>query len=221
MRSFKALIFDMDGLVLDSEATYRAAWQLACEQMGYRLPEVFWLGLSGQPGDIVLQQLSKVCGGDFNISKFQQLSAESWCLQVQQQGIPVKKGFFSLLQYLRQQGLPFGLATNSHRREAENCLALAGLDQVFSILIARDQVSQPKPAPDLFLQAAAQLGVAAVDCLVLEDSAVGIAAAVAAKMPCVYIPSCLPADDSAARQALAVLADLGQVAGVLRRCGTE
>ena len=209
---FKAIIFDMDGLVLDSETGYFAAWQQAADVMGFSLNDQFCNSLSGAHGPVISQKLTAHFGADFDIQRFYALSSQCWRKQVQQQGIPVKTGFFILLQRILEMKLPFCLATNSRRQDAEQCLSYAGLAGVFSCIIARDDVKTPKPAPDVFLKAADELGFASNDCLVLEDSPVGVAAAIAAKCPCIFVPSCLPADKQAMRQANRVLADLRQVA---------
>jgi beta-phosphoglucomutase-like phosphatase (HAD superfamily) len=210
--NFKAIIFDMDGLVLDSETGYFAAWQQAASEMGYGLNDQFCDSLSGAPGALIRQRLIAHFGVDFDIQRFYALSNQAWQQQVRQHGIPVKTGFFLLMQKVGDLKLPFCLATNSRRQDAEQCLNFAGLTGVFSCIISRDDVKTPKPAADVFLKAADELGFASKDCLVLEDSPVGVAAAVAANCPCIFVPSCLPADEHAACQADRVLVNLIQVA---------
>lgn len=209
---FRAVIFDLDGLVLDSEAGYFAAWQLAARQMGYSLSPSFCQSLSGLHGPIISQHLTEHCGTDFDIDEFSRLSGQIWLEQVQCLGIPIKKGFEVLIDCLRRRGLPYGLATNSRRIDAEQCLARAGIGDVFSNIVCRDDAANPKPAADLFIMAAQRLGMNNADCLILEDSPTGVAAAVAAGSPCIYVPSCLPADPHASRQADLMLQDLAQVA---------
>lgn len=209
---FKAIIFDMDGLVLDSETGYFAAWQQAAGEMGCSLDDRFCASLSGAHGPVISQRLMAHFGADFDIQRFYALSSQYWQQQVQGQGIPVKSGFFVLLQRIRDLKLAFCLATNSRRQDAEICLSYAGLSEVFSCMITRDDVKTPKPAPDVFLKAADALGFASKDCLVLEDSPVGVAAAVAANCACIYVPSCLPVDEYAVRQADWMLKDLIEVA---------
>jgi HAD superfamily hydrolase (TIGR01509 family) len=209
---FKAIIFDMDGLVIDSEAGYVAAWRQTALAMGYQIDEDFALGLSGANAEQVKSYLLEKLGNDFDLARFSELSTDYWLGHVEQYGIAVKHGFFSLLELIQQQNLAFCLATNSRRLQALRCLKLAGLENVFSNVIARDDVMTGKPAPDLFLKAAEVLGHPIADCLVLEDSPIGIAAAVAAGARCFYLPSQVVIDPWASQQAMGVFDDLEQVA---------
>ncbi|MGY6278353.1 HAD family hydrolase [Methylomonas sp. MgM2] len=210
--NFSAVVFDMDGLVLDSESGYFIAWEQAATEMGYRLSADFCKSLSGQPGRVISQRLFESLGSGFDIEGFYRLSGRIWHDLVRRQGIPVKSGFYELLDCIRERALPYALATNSRRSDAEQCLNWAGLADVFPTMICRDHVSNPKPAPDIFVKSAESLGAERPDCLVLEDSPVGIAAAVAAGCPCIYVPSLLPADPRAASQADRVMQNLAEVA---------
>ena len=214
--TIKAIIFDLDGLVLDSETTYIAAWRQAASTMGYLLDEVFFKSLSGLHGTSVEQALLTACGSEFALGDFRRLSSQFWQAYVHQHGIPVKSGFHNLLKLIRERQLPYCLATNSRRQEAVSCLQLAGLEDVFAEIIARDDVRYGKPAPDIFIKAATRFALQTTDCLVLEDSPVGVAAAVAADCPCLYIPSTNPPDAEAVANAVAVLDDLDLAAEFLR-----
>ncbi|TCV83589.1 MULTISPECIES: HAD family hydrolase [Methylomonas] len=211
-RCWRAVIFDMDGLVLDSEPTYVRAWQAAIDELGFTMPAQFWTSLSGCSGKTVTQRLQEQCGVDFDLERFQQLSSVYWLAHVQQHGIAVKPGFFVLLDVLAQYGLPFCLATNSPLAAARQCLAWAGLTDIFPRIVAGDTVRAAKPAPDIFLRASAELAQPVQDCLVLEDSPIGIRAALAAGASCVFVPSLQPADAWAAEHADYLLDDLQQVA---------
>ncbi len=209
---FKAVICDMDGLVLDSEPTYVLAWQQAVAALGFAVEPGFWADLSGCSGKTVSASLLDCFGGGFDIRRFQQLSADYWAAYVQENGIAVKPGFFALMDVLAQRDLPYCLATNSPLSAAQQCLQWAGLSQAFSCIVAADMVTAAKPAPDIFLRAAVDLACPIQQCLVLEDSPVGIRAAVAAGAPCVFVPSFKPVDTWAAEHATYLLDDLQQVA---------
>lgn len=213
--AFSAVIFDMDGLVLDTEITYFIAWQQAAETMGYQFSDKFCFSLSGMHSQGVELALAEYCGKDFDLMQFGKLSAKYWREYTKKKGIPVKKGFFTLLSLLKRQKIPYCLATNSSKQNALECLALGQLSDVFSIIISKDDVLQGKPAPDIFLYAANCLKIPASQCLVIEDSATGIQAAVNAKTPSILVPSVLPADKVAVSQADYLVNDLDELAQII------
>ena len=212
---YSAVIFDMDGLVLDTESTYCRAWQRAALTMGVSLSDEFCASLSGLHFNAMESALVDYCGGTFNTKQFFSLSGKCWRESISQHGIAEKKGFSSVLYQLKNKGIPFCLATNSGRVNALECLELAGLKDVFPLIITRDEVVDGKPAPDIFLTAAEQLNQPIHQCLVLEDSATGIQAAMAAGAPCVFIPSTLPIERSTAILTDLVLMDLDELAQII------
>jgi HAD superfamily hydrolase (TIGR01509 family) len=212
---FSAIIFDLDGLVLDTEITYLTAWQQAAELMGYESSALTMPALSGLHYQAVTAFLVTQFGKNFDLTQFNQLSGECWRHHVQQHGIQKKSGFEELLSVIKQCNIPFCLATNSAELNARECLALADLGGVFSQLISRDDVQHGKPAPDIFLLAANRLQHPIQQCLVLEDSLVGIAAAQAAGAIPVLIPSTLPITASPITKNIAVFANLSQVTEIV------
>jgi HAD superfamily hydrolase (TIGR01509 family) len=212
---FDAVIFDMDGLVLDTESTYRLAWQQAAAAMGYDLSEPFCLSLSGLQYRAVEQKLLALCGADFNLNEFNQLSAGYWHQHVNANGIKVKKGFGSLLEHLIKEKIPYCLTTNSRALNAHECLELAGLKNVFTTVVTRDHVLQGKPEPDIFIKAAELLSVNISRCLVLEDSHAGIVGATRAGAFSVFIPSLWPVEQRTADLCDVMMHDLTQLAETL------
>lgn len=212
---FSAVIFDMDGLVLDTEITYSAAWQKAATEMGYKFSDEFCLSMSGLHYQTIEKKLIAFCGAGFDLKKFNKLSGSYWRQYVIQHGIPIKKGFVNLLDRLAGWDIPFCLATNSRQVNALECLKLAGLEGVFSIIVSRDDVSYAKPAPDIFLVAAEYLKTPIRQCLVLEDSLTGIKAAVSATAHTVFIPSLLPAEQQAIDLANHCFNDLDELSQII------
>ena len=210
--NFSAIIFDMDGLVLDTEKTYCIAWQQASAEMGNKFTEEFCLSMSGLHYQDVENKLLNACGAGFDLKVFSRLSGNYWHQYVNQQGIPVKKGFYSVLARLNTMEIPFCLATNSRLVNALECLKLAGLEDVFSTLITRDDVKNGKPAPDIFLFAAETLLTPISQCLVVEDSNTGIQAAAKADAISVFIPSVFPVDLTTVDLADYFLNDLDELA---------
>ena len=215
--NFKAFIFDLDGLVLDTEPTYFAAWQQAVVAMGYQLePEAFKL-VSGFNYKQVEAQLKTWLGQDFDALAFKRLGTEFWRKIVREQGIAIKPGAVELLDYAEQKGIPICLATNSWGVYARHCLAIAGLEDRFPLIISGDEVTNVKPAPEIFLKAADLMQLAIHECVVFEDSHTGITAASASGAFSVFVPSTFPVNPQAVELANCVLDDLSQVFETLPR----
>lgn len=205
---FAAIIFDMDGLVLDTESTYCIAWKQAAEKMGDSLTDIFCKSLSGLQKNEVESRLLAHCGADFDMDRFNELSGQLWLEHVHIHGINTRPGFTEFHEFISRHQIRYCLATNSHSRNAHQCLELAGIKNTFSHIITGDNVENCKPAPDIFFTAAKHLRVPIEWCLILEDSAPGIEAAVAAGAFSVFIPSTEPIDNKAAKQCDWLMTDL-------------
>lgn len=200
---FKAVIFDMDGLVLDTEPTYFKAWQQAADKLGYHLSDSFCITLSGLPFSQIEVKLTQYFDSSFPFNIFYSLSSDIWRTNVEREGIAVKKGVFDILNVLLEHQIPYCMATNSSEVNARECLQYAAIEEWFTRLICREHVDTPKPAPDLFLQAASVLQLPIEDCIVIEDSLTGILAARSANAFSVLVPS--TPDKDGKMQALAGL----------------
>jgi len=216
LSDFSAVIFDMDGLVLDTETTYCVAWQQAAKTMGYALSESFCRSLSGLHYKDIELKLMASRGADFNLQAFNYLSGIFWREHVYAHGINIKHGFTELLEYIVQQQIPYCLATNSRAVNAYECLELAGIKAVFSTIITRDDVQHGKPAPDIFLKAAELLQAPIHQCLVLEDSHAGIVAASSAGAFSVFVPSTEPVDPLTVELCDVMMIDLANTLMALR-----
>ncbi|TSA01112.1 MAG: HAD family phosphatase [Methylococcus sp.] len=176
-----AVIFDMDGLVIDSERTYVTAWRHAARDVGVVMEDAFFEGLFGCQREDVTRLIAERLGASpFDPERFFMAAKDHWFKAIEAQGIQRMPGIEALLEVLQRRGLPYALATNSEARYADICLRHAGLLEAFPVRVTRDQVAAGKPAPDLFLEAAMRLGVSASVALVLEDSDTGLLAARAA-----------------------------------------
>ncbi|MDP2430003.1 MAG: HAD family phosphatase [Methylobacter sp.] len=215
LADFSAVIFDMDGLVLDTESTYCIAWQQAASAMGYDFSDDFCLSLSGLHYQDIELKLLDACGGEFDLQTFNRLSGECWRDYVKCNGIKIKHGFTGLLDLLVRQNMPYCLATNSRTVNALECLELAGINGVFSVIVTRDHVQHGKPEPDVFLHAATLLQVDIKRCLVLEDSHAGIVAAARAGAVSVFIPSTAQVDPLAVELCDLMVGDLAQLTDVI------
>ncbi len=216
---FNAVIFDMDGLVLDTEPTYFAAWQQAADELGYYLSTSFCITLSGLPFSQIEKKLAQYFVASFPFKDFYRLSSSIWRINVARDGIEVKKGVFDILSVLRQCQIPYCLATNSSEFNVRECLQYAAIDDLFATLICRDHVVQAKPAPDLFLQAAKILQQPIENCIVIEDSLTGLLAAKNAQAFSVLVPSIPDTDGKMRVLADLYVSDLSELAVLMKEWG--
>ena len=188
-----AVIFDMDGLMLDSERAINACMAQAARELGHELPDTLWLEMIGG-GDGLCRRL---VSGHIGEAAADALLARSEALYdvVADAGIDHRPGIVELLEWLVARGIPRAVATSTRRPLAMRKLAAAGLLPYFDAVSTSSDVARPKPSPDVYLLAARTLGVEPVRCVVLEDSPTGVRAALAAGMTPIQVPDLLEPDD--------------------------
>ena len=183
----QGVIFDMDGLLLDSERLYFDAYRRTRQALDLPEDDALFLqmvGTNNRHGRTILQD---GLNGDVALTTFEAHWAET-CATAIADGIPVKQGVQELLTALAAQNTAFAIATSSNTQKAWKHLAEAKLDHHFETLIGGDQVENSKPAPDIYLRACAALDLAPQTCAAFEDSENGVRAAHAAGLITVQIP---------------------------------
>ena len=179
-KSVAAVVLDMDGLMLDTEAIYKPAWQSAAAEFGYDLDDTFYLTLVGRDTADGEGALLQRFGGDFPVAEFRARWSQLWKTHVQVSGIPVKPGLPELLSFLDRCQVPAAVATSSDQEYASLSLRSAGLEKRFNHVITGDQVLRGKPAPDVYETVLERCHVSPDRALVVEDSETGVRAALAA-----------------------------------------
>jgi HAD superfamily hydrolase (TIGR01509 family) len=212
----EAVLFDMDGLLLDTEALYIEAIQVAARRLGYPdMPLDLCHSTAGVTGPVRNSMIAAHYGEGFSIDAFRGHFSVH-VRHLTQAGIPLKPGVVELLDFLSGRGLPLAVATSARRPTAENHLGKAGLLGRFSALATRDDVGRTKPHPDVYLEAARRLDVAPEHCIAFEDSNVGLEAAHAAGTMAFMVPDLVqPLPESRAR-CLQVVPDLHAALRLLR-----
>jgi HAD superfamily hydrolase (TIGR01509 family) len=210
----RAVLFDMDGLLLDSERAMQACLEAAAHALGETIEAGFWLGMVGKDDVSCRAAVAERIGrqrGEALLTLGKQRYAE-----LAARGIAHRPGVLALLQWLRAHGIARAVGTSTARPLALCKLQAAGLLEYFTVIATSSDVQHAKPAPDIYLLAAAQLGVAAADCLVLEDSVVGVRAALAAGIRVIQIPDLLPADAEVRALGHRIMASLTEVQQLLQ-----
>ncbi|GHD63571.1 HAD family hydrolase [Jeongeupia chitinilytica] len=183
----RGAIFDMDGLLLDTERIACRAWQHAADELGVSIDESVVLGMVGMHSSKVETYLTGELGPDFPVNAIRDTTHRHY-LKLTEAPIPLKSGVHALFDWFRDRGIPIAVATSTRRSIAEHHLKAAGLWDYLSASRCGDEIVHPKPAPDIYLAAASALGVAAGDCFAFEDSNFGVKAAHSAGCRVAMIP---------------------------------
>jgi HAD superfamily hydrolase (TIGR01509 family) len=203
---FTAAIFDMDGLLLDSERVIMQAWMASAQEERLVLSESDFLLVVGCGADETSARLSSLLGGR---GSFQLVGERARAKLAARPGVvfPLKPGALQLLALLRQRGVPCAVASSTHVGEVRCRLAKVGVLDYFQVVTGGDEVSRSKPDPDVYLLAADRLGVPPVRCLAFEDSDHGARAAHQAGLRVVVVPDLKAFDSDPAYMLLSSLED--------------
>ncbi|WP_341366282.1 HAD family phosphatase [Yoonia sp. BS5-3] len=189
----KAVIFDMDGLLLDTEQVYLQGYRNARTAMDLSPYDAGFLELIGLPNHAGRPFLEAHLGPATDAFEAQWDQEIRKLMQAQ---IPAKPRVRDVIEALQDRQIPYAIATSTYTQKAHNHLARAGLDDLFPLIIGGDQVVNGKPAPDIYLKAAATLCIAPGNCAAFEDSENGVRAAVAAGMQTVQVPDIKPPSEA-------------------------
>ena len=188
MNNFEAIIFDMDGLLLDSERIWLIAFQEACQEFNLGDRTDLFIQCIGSNSEATKNILRNGLGDKVDYVKFWSVCRANYHAETKNKPISVKDGAIDLLKYIKALQLPLAVATSTHTEFAIKKLENAGIREYFNEIIGGEQVSNSKPLPDIYLKAANTLQVKAKNCLALEDSENGVKSALAAGLTVIQIP---------------------------------
>ena len=212
----KAIIFDMDVLMIDSERVTFECYQERLKDMNLTMDEEFYKTLLGKPIKGIYQRFYDVYGNDFPIQNVIQDVHQLMAERFETEGVPVKKGLVELLHYLKDNNYKTIVATSSNRDRVDKILAQAKITEFFDDSICGDEVTKGKPNPEVFLKSCQKLGVNVDEAIVLEDSEAGIQASYDANIKVICIPDMKYPEKQYEEKTFKILKDLTEVTVYLK-----
>ncbi|WP_239078321.1 MULTISPECIES: HAD family hydrolase [Deefgea] len=209
-----AAIFDMDGLLIDSERMSLACWHDAALELGHTISEHIPLGMIGMHSSKTESYLRSELGKDFPVMTLRARTHEIY-LERSQSAIDLRPGVLELLDYLRERAIPCAVATSTRRSIAIHHLETTRLLPYFQFAVCGDEITHPKPAPEIYLKAIAKLNAQAADCIVFEDSNFGAQAGHAAGCRVFMVPDLRPALPETKALGLTIVDSLHQAKTIL------
>lgn len=212
----KAIIFDMDGLMIDSERVTFECYQEILKGMNLTMDEEFYKTLLGKPIKGIYQRFYDVYGNDFPIEDVIKDVHALMAQRFETEGVPVKTGLKSLLEYLKANNYKTIVATSSNRDRVDTILAQAQITDYFDDSICGDEVTKGKPNPEVFLKSCQKLGVSVDEAIVLEDSEAGIQASYDADIKVICIPDMKYPEKQYEEKTFKIFKDLNDVTDYLK-----
>jgi HAD superfamily hydrolase (TIGR01509 family) len=210
-----AVVFDMDGLLLDTERLAMVSWMHAASLQDGELTQEVYKGMIGLDGVGTRAHLGRHGWQDAGIAKLEAAAWAHYLAALERDGVPHKAGIFDLLDFLDERKIPRAVATSTQTPIAQHKLDRVGVGDRFDVIVGGDQVARGKPAPDIYLRAAELLGCAPAECVALEDSGYGIRAAAAAGMKVIWIPDLCEVDSATQQLVFAVAPSLSETQRVI------
>ncbi|WP_378741699.1 HAD family hydrolase [Nocardia brasiliensis] len=207
----RAVVFDMDGLLIDSESLAMESLVSAGAELGYDMPIEFCRTMIGVPADRCRTLAAAAYGRGFPLEEYFDLHEIHLRQLVDGGRLETKPGAVALLDALEEQGVPKAIATSSSRERADHHLQLAGIADRFDVVVTRQDVTKGKPDPEPYLKAMGALGGDVETTLALEDSTNGLRAACAAGLRCILVPDLVQPTEESRRLAHRLYPDLHQV----------
>jgi HAD superfamily hydrolase (TIGR01509 family) len=212
---YRAVVFDLDGLMVDTERIALECWIEAAGACGWEITRETCLALVGIDRRESRQALLDRMGGSFPLADVSARGRVRYLERLRGEGVLVKPGLVELLDWLRARAVPVAVATSTQQDLALEKLALAGLRERFDTIVGGDQVPKGKPAPDVYCEAIARIGAEPAHCIALEDSEIGLRAAHAAGVTCIVVPDLLPPSRDYEALAHAIVPSLREAQGLI------
>jgi HAD superfamily hydrolase (TIGR01509 family) len=212
----QGVIFDMDGLMFDTEPVWGRCWAPVCARYGLEVPDGMVAGVRGRAGETMLAALRSYLGKDAPVERIWE-DEKAMVREIQLAGVPKKPGLDDLLEYLRDCGIPMAVASSSPKPAIEANLANAGIAGFFDVTLSGESLGRGKPDPLIFIETATLLGTAPSRTIVLEDSFTGVEAGFRGGFKTIMVPDLAEPTDEVRAMATAVVKDLGEVIDLMEQ----
>ncbi len=212
---FKGAIFDMDGLMIDSEKVVYENWQKIMDDNSYEFDIEVFKQTVGKRKVEVEQFYYQKYGNDFPYKSLSEQCHDKYIMRLQNEGIPLKKGLIEILERFRSNGTKIAVATSTSRKTTVLNLEKTGIAKYFDTLVCGEDVTNGKPDPEVYLTASQRLGVSPTECVAFEDSFNGIKSAFGAKMTTVMVPDMVEPTDEILPMVSYLCKDLLQAIDIL------
>lgn len=206
----KAIIFDMDGVIFDTEMIYLKVWSEVFEKYRYKMTKEIYASVLGTGRENVKKVFVNHFGSDLPIDDMYIEKDDNLAKEIEK-GVPLKSGVYEILEYLKENNFKIALATSATSKRAFKQLKQANIENFFNAIVCRDEVRETKPNPDIFLKAADKLMVKPEQCIVIEDSSAGIEAAFNAGMIPIHVVDLKEADEKILSNSYKSFNDLSEI----------
>ena len=207
----KAVIFDMDGVIFDTEKVYLDIWIEVFEKYGYKMTKELYVNVMGTGRKNVIKTFLENFGDDLPIEKMYEEKDNQLFYIIENQGSPLKEGVKELFSMLKEKNYKIALATSAKRERVEKQIKDKWLKESFDAIVCGDDVEKGKPSPDIFLKAAKKIDVEPENCFVVEDSPAGIKAAFSGGMKGIHVEDLKVADEDILKYCQKSFKDLQEV----------
>lgn len=195
MEKIEAVLFDMDGVIFDTERIYLEIWTSVFNKYGYKMTKDVYVTVMGRGRENVIKTFVDIYGNDLPIMKMYD-EKDELLLQIIDAGeVPIKPGAIEIIKSLKKNGYKVALATSAKRNRLDKQLKIGNIKDIFDAIVCGDDVTNAKPDPEIFLDAAKKLSVSPKKCIVIEDSPAGIKAAYNAKMVGLHVEDLKKSDE--------------------------
>lgn len=211
MKKIDAIIFDMDGVLIDSERISFKCYQEVFKDYTYEIGEKFYVKFIGRNVAGIKEVMQEEYGSDFPFDEIYKKKVKLAIEFTNKNGVKIKPGVHELLDYLKKENYKIAVATSTRRQRALQLLEEAKIKEKVNFVVCGDEVENSKPDPEIFLKAAMGLGVEPGKCIVIEDSDAGITAAHAARMTGIHVPDMKQLEKETTKLAFKVCEGLDKV----------